>query len=125
MGTGGSRSTKSSRVPASAAPIGSCCLAVPQPRCMAWELEFRRLGNSKRRSRCRPLFIIHRFSTLHERVLPQLRVIRKDVEEKIMSNQMSEPQIQKLRKKIIILGEVIVVLSVAILFFASLLDAGV
>jgi len=54
-----------------------------------------------------------------------VRVIRKDVEEKIMSNQMSEPQIQKLRKKIIILGEIIVVLSVAILFFASLLDAGV
>ena len=54
-----------------------------------------------------------------------VRVIRKDVEEKIMSNQMSELQIQKLRKKIIILGEVIVVLSVAILFFASLLDAGV
>ncbi len=54
-----------------------------------------------------------------------VRVIRKDVEEKIMSNQMSEPQIQKLRKKIIILGEVTVVLSVAILFFASLLDAGV
>jgi len=54
-----------------------------------------------------------------------VRVIRKDVEEKIMSNQMSEPQIQKLRKKIIILGEVIVVLSIAILFFASLLDAGV
>ena len=54
-----------------------------------------------------------------------VRVIRKDVEEKIMSNQMSEPQIQKLRKKIIILGEVVVVLSVAILFFASLLDAGV
>ena len=53
------------------------------------------------------------------------RVIRKDVEEKIMSNQMSEPEIQKLRKKIIILGEITVVLSVAILFFASLLDAGV
>jgi len=54
-----------------------------------------------------------------------VRVIRKDVEEKIMSNQMPEPEIQKLRKKIIILGEVTVVLSVAILFFASLLDAGV
>ncbi|MBS1268107.1 MAG: hypothetical protein MAG458_00828 [Nitrosopumilus sp.] len=54
-----------------------------------------------------------------------VRVIRKDVEEKIMSNQMSEKQIQKLRKKIIILGEITVVLSVAILFFASLLDAGV
>ena len=54
-----------------------------------------------------------------------VRVIRKDVEEKIMSNQMPEHEIQKLRKKIIILGEVTVVLSVAILFFASLLDAGV
>ena len=54
-----------------------------------------------------------------------VRVIRKDVEEKIMSNQMPEPQIQKLRKKIIILGEITVVLSIAILFFASLLDAGV
>ena len=54
-----------------------------------------------------------------------VRVIRKDVEEKIMSNQMSDNQIQKLRKKIIILGEITVVLSIAILFFASLLDAGV
>ncbi len=54
-----------------------------------------------------------------------VRVIRKDVEDKIMSNQMSEKQIQKLRKKIIILGEITVVLSIAILFFASLLDAGV
>jgi len=54
-----------------------------------------------------------------------VRVIRKDVEEKIMSNQMPESEIQKLRKKIIILGEVTVVLSVTILFFASLLDAGV
>ena len=54
-----------------------------------------------------------------------VRVIRKDVEEKIMSNQMPELQIQKLRKKIIILGEITVVLSIAILFFASLLDAGV
>jgi len=54
-----------------------------------------------------------------------VRVIRKDVEEKIMSKQLSESQIQKLRKKIIILGEVTVVLSLAILFFASLLDAGI
>ncbi|MDH3695745.1 MAG: CopD family protein [Nitrosopumilus sp.] len=54
-----------------------------------------------------------------------VRIIRKDVEEQIMSNQMPEHQIQKLRKKIIILGEITVVLSVAILFFASLLDAGV
>ena len=54
-----------------------------------------------------------------------VRVIRKDVEEKIMSNQMSESEIQKLRKKIIILGEITVVLSLIILFLASLLDAGV
>ena len=54
-----------------------------------------------------------------------VRVIRKDVEEKIMSNQMPEIEIQKLRKKIIILGEITVVLSIAILFFAALLDAGV
>jgi len=57
--------------------------------------------------------------------LVHVRVIRKDIEEKIMSKQMSPQQIQKLRKKIIILGEITVVLSVAILFFASLLDAGV
>lgn len=54
-----------------------------------------------------------------------VRIIRKDVEEQIMSKQMSEKQIQKLRKKIIILGEITVVISIAILFFASLLDAGV
>ena len=54
-----------------------------------------------------------------------VRVIRKDVEEKIMSNQMSELEIQKLRKKIIILGEITVVISLVILFLASLLDAGV
>ena len=54
-----------------------------------------------------------------------VRVIRKDVEDKIMSNKMPEQQIQKLRKKIIILGEITVVLSIAILFFAALLDAGV
>ncbi len=57
--------------------------------------------------------------------LIHVRIIRGDVEKKIMSGQLSDVQIQKLRKKIIILGEVTVVLSVAILFFASLLDAGV
>ncbi|MDP3779968.1 MAG: CopD family protein [Nitrosopumilaceae archaeon] len=53
-----------------------------------------------------------------------VRIIRKDVEEKIISKQLSDNQIQKLRKKIIILGEVTIVLSVAILFMAALLDAG-
>ncbi len=54
-----------------------------------------------------------------------VRVIRKEVEDQIMSNQMPIEQIQKLRKKIIILGEITVVLSITILFFAALLDAGV
>lgn len=53
-----------------------------------------------------------------------VRIIRKDVEEKIISKQLSDTQIQKLRKKIIILGEVTIVLSVAVLFMAALLDAG-
>lgn len=57
--------------------------------------------------------------------LIHVRIIRVEVEKKIMSHSMSETQIQKLRKKIIILGEVIVVISVAILFFAAVLDAGV
>lgn len=57
--------------------------------------------------------------------LVHVRIIRKDVEEKIISKQMPEKEIQKLRKKIIILGEVMSVISVAILFFAALLDAGV
>lgn len=54
-----------------------------------------------------------------------VRVIRKDVENQIMSGQMTANQIQKLRKKIIILGEITVVLSITILFFAALLDVGV
>lgn len=54
-----------------------------------------------------------------------VRIIRKDVENKIMSHQMTEKEIQSLRKKIIILGEITVVISIAILFFAALLDAGV
>ena len=54
-----------------------------------------------------------------------VRIIRKEVEEKIMSKKMSEKQILKLRKKIIILGEVIVTLSVAVLFMAALLKAGI
>ena len=54
-----------------------------------------------------------------------VRIIRKEVEDKIMTNQMSEKQIQKLRKKIMILGEIIVINSVAILFFAAILDVGI
>lgn len=54
-----------------------------------------------------------------------VRIIRNDVEEKIVSKQMSEDQLQKLRKKIIILGQVIVIISVAVLFFAAVLNAGI
>ncbi len=54
-----------------------------------------------------------------------VRIIRKEVEDKIVSKEMTQAQIQKLRKKIIILGEIIVILSVTILFFAALLDSGV
>ncbi len=54
-----------------------------------------------------------------------IRIIRKDVEEKILSKEMPENQIQKLRKKIIILGEATVVISIAILFMAALLDTGI
>ena len=53
-----------------------------------------------------------------------VRIIRKDVEDKIISKQMPKVQLQKLRKKIIILGEVTVVLSVIILFLAAVLDSG-
>ena len=52
-----------------------------------------------------------------------VRIIRKDVEDQIVSKQISEDQLQKLRKKIIILGEITVVLSVIILFLAALLNS--
>ena len=54
-----------------------------------------------------------------------IRIIRKDIEEKILSKEMPENQIKKLRKKIIILGEATVVISIAILFMAALLDTGI
>jgi uncharacterized membrane protein len=54
-----------------------------------------------------------------------VRIIRKDIEEQIMSKKMSEQQIKKLRLKIIILGEIIVIISVGILFMAALLNSGI
>lgn len=53
-----------------------------------------------------------------------VRIIRKEIEEKIMQKQLNEAQIIKLRKKIIIVGEVTVVLSVLVLLFAAILDVG-
>lgn len=54
-----------------------------------------------------------------------VKIINKKVEDQIISKNLSEKQIQSLRKKIIILGEVTVVLSVVILFLAALLDSGI
>jgi uncharacterized membrane protein len=54
-----------------------------------------------------------------------VRIIRKDVEQKITEKQLSEVQIIKLRKKIIVVGQLTVGLSIAILFVAALLDAGI
>ena len=53
-----------------------------------------------------------------------VRIIRKDIEEKIMQKELDAAQVAKLRKKIIIVGEVTVVLSVLVLLFAAILDAG-
>ena len=53
-----------------------------------------------------------------------VRIIRKDIEDQIAANQIPEAQLQKLRKKIIILREITVVLSVIILFLAALLNSG-
>ena len=52
-----------------------------------------------------------------------VRIVRGDIASRI--EKMEPDRLRALRKKIIILGEVTVVLSVAILFFAALLDAGV
>ena len=53
-----------------------------------------------------------------------VRIIRNDIEDKIIAKEMPQEQLQKLRKKIIILGEVTVVLSIIILFLAAVLNAG-
>jgi len=57
--------------------------------------------------------------------LVHVRIIRKDVEQKIMEKQLSEVQIVGLRKKIIVVGQLTVGLSIAILLVAALLDAGI
>lgn len=57
--------------------------------------------------------------------LVHVKIINKKTEEKIMSKKMTQKQVQKLRVKIMVLGEITVVLSIAILFFASVLDSGI
>ena len=54
-----------------------------------------------------------------------IRLLDADMERKILSGQGGNIYVQSVRIKIIILGEVIVVLSVAILLLAALLDSGI
>lgn len=54
-----------------------------------------------------------------------VRLIRTGVEKKIEAGQFSEDLVQKLRSKIIALGRITVIVSVAILFMAALLHSGV
>ena len=54
-----------------------------------------------------------------------IRVFSGDVEKKITKREIADSELKKLNKKGMILGETTVVLSVAILFFAALLDVGI
>jgi putative copper export protein len=53
-----------------------------------------------------------------------VRLLNADMEHKIMSGHGGNIYVQSVRKKIIILGEVIVMLSIVILLLAALLDGG-
>jgi copper resistance protein D len=54
-----------------------------------------------------------------------VKLLNADMERRILSGQGSNIYVQSVRTKIIILGEIIVILSVAILLLASLLDSGI
>ena len=54
-----------------------------------------------------------------------IRLFSKDIEQKISARQIADTELKKLNKKGMILGETTVVISVAILFFAALMDAGI
>ena len=54
-----------------------------------------------------------------------VRLIRTEVEQKIESKQLSGEFLQKLRSKIIMLGRLTVILSLAILLMAALLHSGI
>lgn len=54
-----------------------------------------------------------------------VRLIRPEVERKIETKELSGEFLQKLRSKIIMLGKVTVILSIAILLMAALLHSGV
>ena len=54
-----------------------------------------------------------------------IRIFDKNVEEKIAAKRITDSELQKLQKSAMILGETTVVISVAILFFAAILDVGI
>jgi putative copper export protein len=54
-----------------------------------------------------------------------IRLFSKDIEQKISAKQIADTELKKLNKKGMILGETTVVISVAILFFAALMDTGI
>jgi putative copper resistance protein D len=54
-----------------------------------------------------------------------VRLLDADMERKIMSGQGGNIYVQSVRTKIIILGEIIVILSVTILLLAAFLDSGI
>jgi copper resistance protein D len=53
-----------------------------------------------------------------------VKTINKDTERKLITRQMDKGQISTVRSRIIILGRITVLLSVSVLFLASLLDSG-
>ena len=53
-----------------------------------------------------------------------VRVVGSGAEERIASGEMTDAEVRRLRRRIIILGEAVTALSVAILFIAALLDSG-
>lgn len=54
-----------------------------------------------------------------------VRLIRTEIEKKIESRQISDELLQKIRSKIIALGRITVIVSIAILLMAALLRSGV
>ena len=54
-----------------------------------------------------------------------VRLLNADMERKIISGQGGNIYVQSVRKKIIILGEIIVILSIVILLLAAFLDGGI
>ena len=53
-----------------------------------------------------------------------VKTINKDTERKLSMRQLEKGQISTLRSRIMILGRITVILSVSVLFLASLLDSG-